>query len=392
MERQVKQEIVLLCDVPNSRSYSEDEDAPSPLTRRLSTLNLSRRSSASSVRTTSSVVSHHRHPLSRSYSSGALIESEFEHLEEDVDENTTIVAPPALRPRLSSAGRSSKPALPPTSWLNKAATAPNGTRTSTSSIGSTFSVDTALSDGMPRRPSKLGRPSSGGFRDSSGSSENYGSSLRRKGSSGIDRTSSSTTASTLSTGIPSTPRDYDPSMSTPAGFGSTRSYNTEKSLPPIPYNLLKKRPSNSRIDTLSSSFSFPRARTFSATSSSVPSPTSPSSASPVRPLQLPRQAGVSGSDRAAVPVPSVLPSPSISKSSLRLPATRSPAPDKTASGIRPRPRTGTGMMYRTSSGSRIKAPMTLASSTSLLERNNALSEIPVVGSIGRAKTSRIPPV
>ena len=305
-----------------------------------------------------------------------------------MDEQTTVAAPPVLRPRLPSAGRLSKPGLPPTSWMNKSQQNGNGgTRTSTSSVGSSFSIDTTLSEGVPRRPSKLCRPSNSGFRDSSGSSENYDrSSLRRKGSPGNDRTSSSTTASTLSTGIPSTPRDYDPSMSSPAGFGSIRSYNTEKSLPPLPNSLLKKRPSNQNL----SSFNFPRVRTFSSTSSSVPSPTSPSSASPVRPLHLPRQAA--RADRAAVPVPSVLSSSSsTSQSSLRQPVPRSPPPDKTApaSAVRPRPRTGTGMMYRTSSGSRLRAPMTLASSTSPLERN---SDLPLMSSIGRAKVPRIPPV
>ncbi|KAH6874336.1 hypothetical protein BKA70DRAFT_259921 [Coprinopsis sp. MPI-PUGE-AT-0042] len=46
---------------------SEDEDAPSPLPRRLSTLTLSRRSSASSILSTSS---RSPHPLWRSCSSG----------------------------------------------------------------------------------------------------------------------------------------------------------------------------------------------------------------------------------------------------------------------------------------------------------------------------------
>lgn len=241
-----------------------------------------------------------------------------------------------------------------------------------------MSVDTALSDGVPRRPSKL---VNSGLRDSSGSSEIYDRS--RKGSPGNDRTSSST-ASTLSTGLPITPRDYDPTMSSPAGFG-LKPYNIEKSLPPLPNGGLKKRPSNSRLGNISSDYNFPRARTFSSTSSSVPSP-SPTSPS-VRPLQLPRQATrVSGGDRAAVPVPSVI-RPSVSRSP---PPAQADLPT-TASTMRPRPRTGTGMVYRTSSGSRIRAPMTLSSSTSVLERNGGFSEAKV-GSIGRVNGSRIPPV
>jgi len=104
--------------------------------------------------------------------------------------------------------------------MNKGATTTNangGTRTSTSSVGSIFSIDITLSEGVPCRPSQLVRPSNSGYRDSSGSSENYErSSLRRKGSPGNDRTASSTTASTLSTGIPSRLRSTP--MSSPAGF------------------------------------------------------------------------------------------------------------------------------------------------------------------------------
>ena len=70
-------------------------------------------------------------------------------------------------------------------------------------------------------------------------------------------------------------------MLSPAGFGSMNPYNTGKNLPPLS---LKKWPSNPCIDGLSSTFNFPRSRTFSSTSSSVPSPTSPYPSSPVRPL------------------------------------------------------------------------------------------------------------
>ena len=391
---------------PTKTLISEDEDAPSPLTRRLSTLNLSRRSSASSVRTTASTISL-RHPLSRSFSSGALLESELERLE-DVDEETSV--PSSSRPRLLSAGRLSRPPIPPTSWQNKAAAQNrnSGTRTSTSSIGSAFSVDTTLSaDGIPRRPSKLCRPSSG-LRDSSGSSENnyerVFSSGRKGSSSGNDDRTSSSTASTLSTGMPPTPRDYDPSMSSPAGLGG-RSYNIEKSLPPLPNGggggggggaALERRLSRARLDT----FNFPRAP---RTTESAAGPSSPTSPSPVvRPLQLPRlstKAGGGGSDRAAVPVPSVMSSSSSSGSV----SVRSSVPPSSpqlesagsAAAAQRRPRTGTGMVYRTSSGSsRIRAPMTLSSSSgSVLDRNGGgLAEAAGGGALGRMSGSRIPPV
>ena len=215
-----------------------------------------------------------------------------------------------LRPRLPSTGRLSKPGLPPTSWTNQG-TNNGGGGTRTRTVGSsTFSINTTLSEGVfPRRPFKLARPSSSGFRDSSGSLAGNNN----------ERTSSSTIASTLSTGIPSTPRDYDPSLSSPAGLfcSSMKSYNMEKSLPPLPKNnnnnsLLRKRPSNHNL----SNFNFLHVRTSSSTTttSSVPSPSSPLSssaaASPVHPLQLPRQAarvvGGGKRDRAAVSVPSVL--------------------------------------------------------------------------------------
>ena len=73
------------------QSFSEDEDAPSPLTRRLSALNLSRRASASSIMSASGLGSGApwHHPLARSYSHGTVLESEVEHdfdLEREYDE------------------------------------------------------------------------------------------------------------------------------------------------------------------------------------------------------------------------------------------------------------------------------------------------------------------
>lgn len=349
---------------------SEDEDAPSPLTRRLSTLNLSRRSSASSIATSA----RRQHPLSRSYSSGALLESEYEQPDDPDGEYS-----PVLRhPFLASASRSS---VPPTSWYNKTNRSSGGTRASTSSVGSSsFSQDANIPD-RPRllNPSKI----SSALRDSSGSSgDNYEPSIADKRIS-VVRTSSST--STFSIPMPVTPKDVDPALWSPSG----QLYNKEKSLPPLPKGVLKKQPSKAHMGTT-------RVRTFSSASSvSTPSPTSASPSESklpgVRPLHLPRQAARSGADRAAVPVPSVL-SSFASQSSLRAPS--SPAtlrvaaaagtlPESTLSSagggiLRPKPRTGTGMAYRTSSGSRIRTPI-LASA----------SGVRVVSSIER---SGIPPL
>lgn len=307
---------------------SEDEDAPSPLTRRLSTLNLSRRSSASSIATSA----RRQHPLSRSYSSGALLESEYEQL----DDPDAEYSPVLRHPFLASASRSS---VPPTSWYNKTSRSSGGTRASTSSVGSSFSQDA-----------------------------NYEPSMADKRISG-DVVGTSSSTSTFSIPMPVTPKHVDPALSCPPGLG-VKLYNKEKSLPPLPRGVLKKQPSKIHMGTT-------RVRTFSSASSV--STRSPTSASPndsklpgVRPLQLPRQAARSGADRAAVPVPSVL-SSFASQSSLRAPSSHSPRvaartlPESTLSSagggvLRPKPRTGTGMAYRTSSGSRIRTPILTSAS------------------------------
>ena len=253
-----------------------------------------------------------------------------------------------------------------------------------------------MSDSVRLRPSKI----SSGLRDSYGSSgENYERVLAMKRQSGEDRTSSSTTSS-ASFAMPVTPKDYDPAMSSPANLGM-KPYDKEKTLPPlpVPHGVLKKKRSNLRIDSTPTTYGFPRSRTFSA-SSAASNSSSPTSAAieykptGVRPLQLPRQAARSGADRPAVPVPSVV-STSASQSSLRSPPSRSPTvpqPTTPTSAVRPRPRTGTGMTYRTSSvGSRIKLPMTLTASTSGLGGKVGMAD-GMVGSINRAGGSRIPPL
>ncbi|PPQ80525.1 hypothetical protein CVT24_002654, partial [Panaeolus cyanescens] len=133
-------------------SDSEDEDAPSPLTRRLSQLNLQRRASSSSIGTSTSYMSHSAHggyayatapvgrkqphPLTRSYSYGTLADTsefgvsefgrrgefgegdhEIDHIhgeEDGGDEDRT------LQSTGEWAQRHRKPSLPPpTSWNKK---------------------------------------------------------------------------------------------------------------------------------------------------------------------------------------------------------------------------------------------------------------------------------
>ncbi|KAF8148380.1 hypothetical protein B0H34DRAFT_802925 [Crassisporium funariophilum] len=418
-------------------SDSEDEDAPSPLTRRLSTLNLSRRSSASSAFPSTS--KRLQHPLSRSYSSGALLDSErnaFDEYDEfDDDEldhslqhsGAWAQAHRHRGPLSSSTPAGSKspptPAMPPppTSWQRRppqsqrssvGTSGTGGARTSTSSVGSHFSLEVTIPEGeRAKTPSRLRRPSAGaaaagaGLRDSGGSSldRQYRSMGKRPSGDESSHTPSSTT-STMSIPMPVTPVDGDSATPTPKEK-KRQVFDKEKSLPPLPSGL-KKTASGSTQRAVSSAttttsiggggkYAFPRARTFSsasAASASTPSrspPTGPPSmastpaTSPhVRPLQLPRQTTRVGGDRPAVPVP--LPTPltsSASYASLRTPslpssAPPSPLPSSASPGTptfgtamaKPKPRTGTGMSYRTSSyssmGSKMRAPMVLTASTS----------------------------
>ncbi|KAF9522345.1 hypothetical protein CPB83DRAFT_864645 [Crepidotus variabilis] len=361
-------------------SDSEDEDAPSPLTRRLSTLNLSHRSSSSSI---ASSATPRRHPLSRSYSSGALIESEHELQDINELDNSTEMNSSS---RSRVAGRTS---LPPTSWQTKSTgskRSSNATRTSTSSIGSSLSLE--IDGSRSRASSRIGKVGAG-TRDSTGSSaDQHGRSSSLRKTSPMHEVRTPSSGSTFSIPSPSTPSDF-PSSTTP--FGSKTPFDKEKSLPPLPSGGLRKAPSDG------SNYGFPRARTFSSTSSAsnpsvMSAPNSTVTSPVVRPLQLPRVAARNNGDRAAVPVPSVLNS-SASQSSLRTPS-RSPmlasatssdnvplSPISSTTGTpRPKPRTGTGMAYRTSSSSRMRAPMALASSTSSTPSSPSYM---TVGSLGR---------
>jgi hypothetical protein len=275
---------------------SEDEDAPSPLTRRLSSLNLSRRSSASSIQSSNPPLSSSSslrriHPLSRSYSSGAILETEREHDEfrsfdeyydydedeEEEEEDRTIEETGhwAQRYRLGQAS-------PPTSWQRRRQPPPSTrsrnkknhqiqptARTSTGSVGSGFSLEVTIPEGSTgeersKTPSRLRRPSShtsfkspsigvdGGGRDSSGSSSldsrfsGFSSSGQHDSNhNGGNGNTPSSTSSTLSIPMPSTPKDiFNPAA--PPMLSSTRGMslmNKEKSLPPLPAGGLKKKSS-----------------------------------------------------------------------------------------------------------------------------------------------------
>jgi len=79
-------------------SDSEDEDAPSPLTRRLSHMALSRQSSVASLKSAPRSSRSHPHPLSRSFSGDAKVNSS------------------------KSTQNLKRPSLPPTSWQSRSRT------------------------------------------------------------------------------------------------------------------------------------------------------------------------------------------------------------------------------------------------------------------------------
>lgn len=339
---------------------SEDEDAPSPLTRRISSLNLSRRSSASSIQSSA-------HPLSRSYSSVP---------EEDEDE---------WRPQ-----KTPHSSLPPIK-----------NRTSTSSLA--LAIPSSSKSTPGRSVQRSASESSSQLRKRQHEHEQHDEHhLHHHEDMNMVRTPSS--ASTTSIPMPSTPQDaYDPRPST-SSYSIKQINKEDKVLPPLP--TLRRYPSSISIraqtghtnaPTPASGIrpgSIPRSRTYSSASSrsassagksqspsslkaSVPVPIIP--ATP-RPLRLPQARSASSGDRPAVPVP--MPSPSShpppppssfsyhysgshagSSSGLKplgirppsLPSSpTTPPASGQGSGSKPKPRTGTGMVYRTTSYSGLR--------------------------------------
>lgn len=356
------------------------------MTRRLSTLNLSRRSSATSVRSASSYHVRHtnsaRHPLSRSYSGGTVYN--------DVEDGEGVDEWGQRRPRTISTSRSVVP--PPTSWHGRGGKngSGSGSRISTSSAGSSTSGIKTKFSPTP---------------DNGTTSHNSDDTLHTP-----------STASSLSIPLPSTPQDEI--LLNGAITRKGRGYDKDKNLPPLPLQpILKKQQSQTGLG--GGKIAFPRSRAGSASSSGIPSTPMPTSTTlsrvtspgPVRPLQLPqRMASVGAGDRPAVPVPVVPPAlrnstsqhglkatplltpsksvPGLSSSMSRISsaggisAPSSPINPPTATGLlKPKPRTGTGMAYKKSSysslssstgpsgavggqqQSRIRAPMPLATAS-----------------------------
>ncbi|KAF9463184.1 hypothetical protein BDZ94DRAFT_1321935 [Collybia nuda] len=332
-------------------SDSEDEDAPSPLTRRISSLNLSRNSSVSSMhssyshstsRSYSSRSSSRVHPLSRSYSSGTLTEDRrhfdddgFDELDEFGQYRTTsgewsssslpqkkrdTACQPRTSNTLSSSSSGSRSSLPPTAWQKRQGGKSKGGnsngRTSTSSAGSHFSLEVSI----PEHEHEYDEPTTVATRTPNSNVPVYHSNGK-----GDDVVNTPSTASTLSIPLPITPRDDHPSPDF-SPVNVVRKLDKEKSLPPLPPSL-KRSPASSSTLSLQArngTQQIPRSRTYSSASSSsashkpsnispptMPPPpllttaTKPSLMSTPRPLRLAQPNIGQRGDRPAVPVPSV---------------------------------------------------------------------------------------
>jgi large subunit ribosomal protein LP1 len=340
---------------PPSFLNSEDEDAPSPLTKRLSHLALSRQSSAASLKSTPRSSRSHPHPLSRSFSGDAKVYSS------------------------KSTQNLKRPSLPPTSWQSRSRT-----------VASTLSLSIAEQD-SPESGSTLSR-----FSEPPSSRVDIQVDSQRN-----DQVRTPSSSSTQSLPGPITPDLSD----APA---SIKSWDCEKSLPPIPLSraasIASLRPMESlpdmknrppRLDTLAPrrpisseselsdhpvvsphtpKLSNPHTPTFSSTrttprrlqlSASLGTGLQPGEPAPMQGLLLGYNRQLHDQQRARA---STAPSPSASSGhrySVRPPSSaatpgfsRSGSVDLSLSELgepRLRPRTGTGMVYRKSSMSLTRA-------------------------------------
>ncbi|KAF8273570.1 hypothetical protein EI94DRAFT_1156458 [Lactarius quietus] len=191
-------------------SDSEDEDAPSPLTKRLSHLSLSRQSSAASLKSGPRASRSHPHPLSSSFSSGAKVHPS------NSNQN--------LR----------RSAVPLTSWQKR-----NRTTASTLSVS-------IPEHGSPELTSSLARFSEPAYSrvDSIGDSQTN------------DQVRTPSSSSTQSLPGPTTPDVSD--LTTPPHSAPLRPWDRDKSLPPLPLSRgpsiagLRSRESSSDVKNLTS--------------------------------------------------------------------------------------------------------------------------------------------
>lgn len=167
-------------------SDSEDEDAPSPLTKRLSHLSLSRQSSAASLKSGPRSSRSHPHPLSRSFSSDAKVHPS------------------------NSTQNLRRPSVPLTSWQKRNRT-----------TASTLSVSIPEHD-SPELTSSLAR-----FSDPPYSRVDSSADFQSN-----DQVRTPSTSSTQSLPGPTTPDVSD--LTTPPHSAPIRPWDRDKNLPPLP--------------------------------------------------------------------------------------------------------------------------------------------------------------
>jgi len=311
--------------------------------------------------------------------------------------------------------------LPPTVWQKRASGAGSGGRTSAaSSVGSGFSLDVSIpehefehehehADGYGQGEGRMGLTAARMPR-----SMLPPPSLSRGGrmyASGDDVVNTPSTASTLSIPFPITPQDDHASDSVGGGAAVGKKMDKDKSLPPLP-------PSLKRSPTTYSNLRARKTSTGSGSGTATPPPlqystpvaggvskaSSPGTMMTPKPLRLALAQSnltLKPGDRPAVPVPSPISPPSLSSSyGVHMSGKRSPLPSPlllsprsrpnsalsspvtpssptslsasasasaipTAGGVqqlKPKPRTGTGMVYR-NSASRMRMPSSVVRAT-----------------------------
>lgn len=350
-------------------SDSEDEDAPSPLTRRLSTLNLSRQKSTSSLRSST---------LSRSQSKGTL------HEEEEI--------PPIPRRPIAR----SRPSIPPTSWNSN--NGGGGARASTGSVGSQFSLTLSIPEEEIHEKDQDSKPSPCRPSDASGHTS------KSKRDAALDTPSPSSTASLP---MPLTPDDAPTQLKVekdkvlpPLPGGGLSKYQPSLGLPTssVPGHEIEpreRRGSNTSSVSSSGAITGHILSTVDSTFLATPSPSYvPRTAAIPRPLRLSQSQTLLSRTQQPGEVAyrpgQVLTynrnvhdqqrSRVISGPARPVPARGMSAPNTPTMPnlAKPMPRTGTGMVYRTSSNpgrappSRMRLPSVPPTRTSSVPRPIAL--------------------
>ncbi|KAF9059728.1 hypothetical protein BDP27DRAFT_1340881 [Rhodocollybia butyracea] len=357
-------------------SDSEDEGAPSALTRRLSSLNLSRNASSvsldssrtrsksyGSLRASASMSSASRPSTlasssrSSTFSFGSqpnLSRSYSSTLDTDLDGVDEFGEMSYFTTRSKSKGQ-----VPPTSWSGKRSVTENSLRSNSSTLS--LKANSKSGDRTPKTMTTGGRIVRSGSEASiySSASDAAGNMSRTDDFSVL---TPSSTASSVSIPLPVTPRDEE-ALDTPT---TSLVFNVDKGLPSLPNpktGSIRRPAAPSTIGKLNM-----RKRSQSSSSGTRPFPnitdipSTPSqsrSNTPSRllkPLQLPRQHSTNLTGQVPVPVPG------LETSRLRMPSQTAPttptSPLSPTEPGKPRSRVGAGMAYRSSGSinSKIRTP------------------------------------